>query len=749
MLSNTASLPLDNLDSNGQAPETRIADPASALQIFNKLLTANQVRNQTNAKLRGLVDGNPPFNPADLRRANQAYRTNINFRGSEAFLALSMSAFYDVFAEVPTYAVVKTNYGNDQDKKEEWSKIITEEFDRLQKTDRDFDFLMQVSQREMVLIGVGPLIFEDPISWKCQALYADDLLVPDGTKSNVSDWKVAVVRTKPGVDDVFRKIDDAESATKAGWNVDFVRTRIKEAMPEPYRSGIQYDWEFFQRQLRSNDIGYTARCDVLTFAHIFYKEFDGTISHVIVDERNAQEFCYRKLHRFRSWEEIIHPMYYDRGDGQHHGVKGLGIKMLQTMELQNRLKCAVMDAAFARTQVLLKPLNANALNKLSVVQMGPYAVVPPDFDVVQQNIAGVMDAPMAANAELENGLQNNLSQYRQTLAKPQGNPRTATEIQAIMSQQSALGKTQLSRYYTQLDAFFLERYRRAADPNLTNRSNGGREALEFQSRCKARGVPAVALLNIDLVQATRTVGQGSQFAKQQMLGSLLGLAPALPEVGRNNLYQDYIAAQVGQQMVQRYLPTQAPSAKVQDQIAYATEEHTSIKAGNNGPQLVTDTQDHSVHVQVHLGAADQAAGSLQQGANPADVYTFLTGIQQHVGFHLQRMAANPMMAQEVRGYAEHMRQLSEVSQQLMGMLQEQQQSAAAQQQAASIQSGQDPKTAIMAAETQAQIQMENAKTMADIQRQNVKTAADVARKNAKTTADINRATAKAATQLKQ
>ncbi len=52
-------------------------------------------------------------------------------------------------------------YPNDMDKREEWSKIITEEFDRLQKLDKDFDYIMQLSQREMVLIGNGPLIFED------------------------------------------------------------------------------------------------------------------------------------------------------------------------------------------------------------------------------------------------------------------------------------------------------------------------------------------------------------------------------------------------------------------------------------------------------------------------------------------------------------------------------------------------------------------------------------------------------------
>jgi hypothetical protein len=66
-----------------------------------------------------------------------------------------MSAFYDVFAEVPTYANIRTAYGNDMDKREEWSKIITEEFDRLQKMDKDFDYLMQLSARTTEEVPFG------------------------------------------------------------------------------------------------------------------------------------------------------------------------------------------------------------------------------------------------------------------------------------------------------------------------------------------------------------------------------------------------------------------------------------------------------------------------------------------------------------------------------------------------------------------------------------------------------------------
>ena len=744
MYGNLAQLPLETINEEGKAPETRIADAASAREIFQKLIMADELRNSTRAKLRGLVDGNPPYNPAELRRNNQAFRTNVNFRESEAFLTLAMSAFYDVFAEVPTYANIRTAYGNDMDKREEWSKIITEEFDRLQKLDKDFDYIMQLSQREMVLIGDGPLIFEDGSNWRCKAIMATDLLVPDGTKSNVSDWKVACVRTRMGVDDLFEKIQDEQAATAAGWNVDYVRQRIRAAMPEPYRSGVQYDWEFFQRQLRSNDITFSARSEVVLMSHIFYKEFDGQISHAIIDERDSENFMYRKLRRYKRWEQIIHPMYYDRGDGEHHGVKGLGIKMLQAMELKNRLRCSMVDSAFARTQILFRPLNPNALSKTSVVQQGPYAILPPDYEVIQQNIAGVLDAPMAVNADLENVLQGNLSQYRQSLAKS-GNPRTATEMEIISAQQSAIGKTQLSRYYNQLDSFFEERYNRASNPNLNPITKSDKDAIEFQRRCAERGVPVQAMLDIDFVEATRTVGQGSQFAKQKLLGSLLGLLGSLPEGGKVSLLRDYIAAQVGQQMVDRYLPTQIQSSRVQDQTALAVLEHSSLRQGNMA--IVTDTQNQIVHIDTHLAAANEAAASIQQGGNPQEIMLFLQGIGQHVQDHLARLSTDPTRRPQVEAYAQQLQMLVQTVQQLGELLQQQQEAQAQMQQAQAIQQGVDPKTAVMNAEVQAKIARQNAEVMANIQRQNEKAMADLARRNAKTTADIQRANATAQSNL--
>ena len=96
------------------------------------LARADETRSIVRAKVKGLVDGNPPYSKSELRKNAQSYRCNVNFREAESFLSMGLSAFYDVFSEVPTYATVRIEHET-PNTDESYSKIITEEFDRMQK----------------------------------------------------------------------------------------------------------------------------------------------------------------------------------------------------------------------------------------------------------------------------------------------------------------------------------------------------------------------------------------------------------------------------------------------------------------------------------------------------------------------------------------------------------------------------------------------------------------------------------------
>lgn len=749
-------IPLQTLSQTGQVPETRFEDAASVCDLVSVMRDANTDRNKTDAKVAGLVDGNPPYKASDLKAAGQSWRANANFREAEAFLAAASGSFYDILNEAPTYATVKIDYGTPEDRVR-LSRIVTEEYDRLNKADTTLDYTFQLSQREMVLFGLGPVMWENEFDWRARAIPKNKFMVPDGTASKLDDWEVAVVLVDYLPHQLYGFIKDEKAATQGGWKPEAVKAELVAAAPTTEGDQAPSNWMEIQRQIRNNDLNYSARSKVVQVAHVYYREFrkgdelSGKISHVIVPAKSTgatdrATFLYRKLNQYERWEQVICPFYYDVGDGTHHSVKGMGVKFYSALELKNRLGNTVVDCAFERAKMPIRVQSVEAAQSFQIVPSGPFTLYPPGTEPIPLPTGGVLDAPMAVSRDLLATVSSNLSQYRQNLQRDKGNPITAAEVQVRAEQQSLLGKTQISRYYAQLDSFWHERYIRLVSPKLTNLSPGGAAANEFKKRCLERGIPENVLRRIESVKATRVAGQGSPFLRQMALQRLLQLSAMIGNDGRVALLEDVVGAEVGQDMVARYMPA-SDREKIPTHDAWeASQEHTSMKVGN--PAMVVGSQNHIVHLESHLNAGAQALNSLQQGGDMLDVYGFVTQIGAHSAAHLDALSQDQTRKREFdlleKQWNEFAGIVDDLRQQVEKSQQQQQQAVAAQQKAQSIMSGTDPDTQIKAAQAVADIKLKNKKAASDIQRKNLKTRQDMALKDVKMASSIRQSARKQA-----
>ena len=147
----------------------------------------------------------------------------------------------------------------------------------------------------MTLFGIGPMVFEDTLDWRCKPVKAGDLLVPERTKSNVNEWTVAVVRAVYQVHEMYGYIKNPEVAAEMGWNVESVRKAIMDSAPEEEGRNSSRQWEWYQQQIRNNDLSYSSRCNVIRVSHVYYREFPtdatplGAISHCVIEERGDNE----------------------------------------------------------------------------------------------------------------------------------------------------------------------------------------------------------------------------------------------------------------------------------------------------------------------------------------------------------------------------------------------------------------------------------------------------------------------------
>lgn len=669
---------------SGDVPEHRINSASQAKQIWDELWLNDSGRSKKRSLVQGLTDGNPPYRQSDLVEAGRDYQCNVNWRIAEAYLNDASGAFFDLFNEAETYATIQCNHGS-PDEQEKYSKILTKNFDWLLRGDglrpyKKFQYVIQNSQREMTLYGAGPLMFQDEFDWLPDTILYRHLNVPEMTKSDTSEWELCAVQSSYSPDKLYYFISNPESAKAVGWDVEAVRMAIMNAQPE-IQNGQYKTWEWYQQQLKDGSYIY-GQNKVISLIHIFYREFpkngesDGKISHVIIaaddtqvldrtqsSDKQTPPFLFKKYDRYECWEECIHPLYYDRGSGgYHHGVTGMGVKMYSAMEYLNRLLCNQADKAFA-PKMMFRPSSAAASEEFALQQFGDYGVLTENYDAVQMPTHGMLEEGLIFSREITSILSSNLGQYRQSAQPESGKEKTARQVTVEAQKEARLQKTTIERYYQQLDAVYAEMYRRAISPSLQKTMRNGERAHEFRKRCERDGCPKECWDKIEFIRATRVVGQGSEFLRQQSLDFLFAtLMGMLPESGRNALISDMIASRAGYSAVERYMPKPRENQLPSEQFAWSISQVADMKTGT--PAIPTDTQDPLVFATTFVDAGEKAVKTIPQGANPQEVAAFLDLAGQAAQVHINRLSQDPTREKIAKDLSRRVAQLGSIFDQL-------------------------------------------------------------------------------------
>lgn len=668
---------LANLDpQTGAAPRRRISSANQVRMMFNRTKTFNDRRSKRNALVAGLVDGNPPFDDSALSKSGQKYRSNFNNGEAESFLNVAIGAFYDLFSETETCVTVDfpANIAKDPNSKD-WADGIAQEFNTLLRSDEDwFDSTIQLSQLNMVLYGFGPLVWDDLYDWKSEAIQFKDIYLPQRAPAQVKKWPWVMFYTRIPIDELYMKISDSKLATECGWHVEEVKKAIilsgQSYMSQSYPNSDWTRWETWQEQLRNNDLAVADLVPGVECIRLLYREFSGKVSEVWVPLVSGSgtgpetNFLFTSFECYDCMSNAVAAMFYDRGTGYAHSVRGLGVKLYRLLLAKMRLQNGAVDSAFARMSIMLQQKSNDAT--ISPVHLGPYTVLPSGVDFIANTaVPGVIDAPLAVSRDLDNTLSSNVSQYRQRLEQPQGgNPRTAYEVAASVNQSAMLNKTQISRYYLQLDLWYAETYRRAISkeiPKDTDRESY-EAAIAFQAAMRKRGIPDNAIKEAK-IKAFRVVGQGSAMVRNQQLGFVFQtLFGELPEDGRQRLKKDLVASSLGYSAVNRYMPEAGFEPLDAEQRWEAQLENSTFRQG--GQITLAPNQNDAIHLDEHMVFAAQAMQSLEQGADPHEIWQTLSSVGPHMQMHLLRLARSPLRLREVNMFRERLQKVAEFTTQL-------------------------------------------------------------------------------------
>lgn len=668
---------LETITPEGAVPACRMKSASQVIDFAMRLRDNDNKRSWKRSRVDGLVGGNPPYRASKLREAGRAEACNVNWGTGRMYLESGSGAFYDLFTEAPGSVAIETSHGATEEERIIFSQVMSEVADLVFAESPVWDFEMQQSQDQMVLHGRGPLFFEDVFKVFPRSAHDGDLRVPERSKAETEYWEVATLDMDYFPPELYAFIDKEEPATKVGWDVEYTKMVISNAMDIRQPDNRMYDWEFYQQEIKNNSLSYYDDSKVCHLVHVFWKEFNGRITHGIVERESVTEsepkYIFLKVGRYANFREAIHPMYFDRGNGGfHHSVTGLGTKMYGGMEYENRLLCNLMDKAFA-PKILFRPTSAEAKQKMELAHMGDYGTIPAGWDIQQVPIQGFLTDGLQMYQASSSLMRSNLSNYRQQVsAEKSGNPLTAREVTIKATEQSSLSKPTYSRYYKQMDLLYGEIVRRLCNLNSTDSI-----AVKYQKDCVEKGVPRECFGRIKSVHAVRVIGQGNPFMRQQAVGEVGKIVQRLPEDGQQNWVNDFIASNAGQSAVRRYNPSKSVKKLPSDQEFEALNGVAMMKVGV--PPIITSTQNPVVFAATYLKAGTQAVQSMQQGADPMQVLSFLRTCGPSIAAQLQRIARDPMREQVYKVLLDQWKKLAQITDQIKDMVQKQQQQQKQQQ----------------------------------------------------------------------
>jgi hypothetical protein len=639
--------------------DTRIGDAVAASALVTAMETEDLPRAKTRTTLRGMLDGNPPYNPQELLRLGQSYRSNVNFRESEGHVNARKTSYSELVLEVPELVTVIPDPLKAEGIPTAYGQVVAEEFDRTLRAWDGFLFHTMQKQSEMVIFGVGITCFPDEYDWRFKAVQVGDFLVPPKAPANVDGLELAVIRHKYRVSDLYgyvRTPEKAQYAQDAGWNV----TAIKNAITHAYdtRSSLRdtpTPWESIQQKLKNNDLveGYTSVNPVP--AHVMlWREFDGTVSMgILYNRKDKPEFLYRARGRFKSFSEVLNMFVSEIGDGTYHSIRGLMAKIFPTCEVTDRFSNTLVDGAMLASTVLLSTPNTGRSAVPKVVRVGPLTVLPENFQAVQGGFKPDLQGVMGVKQVLTGTLNNNVGLFRpdtDQLGDTRGPERTARDVSAQAIREARLEKADINFYYQQWDRLYREILRRLLAPNYPREAEGYAEAMDFRKRCKARGVPA-SFLRIDSLQikATRAVGLGSPVMRDFNSRELLALAPYLGPEGKKAAIYNRAVVLAGASNAARFMPPDREEA-LGEEVSLAKAENNLLELGKGA--LAAPEEDHVTHAAMHSGLVSSitqgAAQLLGSGQTTAiALYTTLDLALQHLGQHLEAMNGNPAMLPEL------------------------------------------------------------------------------------------------------
>lgn len=634
-----------------------INNARQALMIAQKLCNDDQQRDIRRARVLSAFNGATPYNPGELLAKAQAYRYNVSFGFMEGVIGRAVVPYNDLTINIADLTEIKANL---PDKK---LKTIQVEFGKIMdKWGKWPKFVTRLNQ-DLVLNGYNTAIFPSDYDPFPVFVSQRDGFVDNGSPNDVNDLEVFVWRKSYMIHELYAKISDADSAKKAGWNVDNVKQALTEAAPKSiYENNLTTSgqWTAVEMAIRGGSLYVSiVGAKMIDVYHVFATELDGKVTHYIVLDSNisindvgsnANEDgpeLFKKEKRFNSMRDFL--VYFDMetGDGTWHGSKGVGARVFNTHVANDKMMNSALDTTFTAGTVMMQPGDQVQQEELTLTILGPYALIPNGVQVLPQqfpNVAGTffqMQALLSGTSEQRVG--DVVPQGQSTL---QNTPETATAAKLKAGRQELITRGNLKRYIdpiSQVMSIIVRRLLKANSPNAY--------AKEFQRELKRHGVTEEDMKEIRGARNTGKIEDilGNTAANTQVIFAEFR---GDPDVDQSVLKNKRIASVLDQDAADELLIPENDKTKEIEAVRQQEMELTTLMTGKKVP--VSPRDNHQIHIEYLLQDIGTKVQAQATNFNPDEIPTLKLEVEHGVE-HLKYLTSDKAKKQISKGLEERLK----------------------------------------------------------------------------------------------
>lgn len=646
--SNGVGLNSPDLTENLKPRARAIKDSQQLSELIKNFESENRERNIKNGRIMAKYNAERPYRPGELKNDGLDWKSNFSSqplatlidRVAPRFVRAIQSCRYLTSSALPAHIPGATK------KTETYRKGLTS----LVRSRSGWKDLISEFSQENALFGYTSVGYTDEYSWFPRHFRQDEFFVPAATKQNSANCPILILRDPYLVHEMFEQISDEEAAASAGWNIANTVEAINEAMPESvtknFGNGDTRRYEDLQRE--SNLYCSLAQgAKVILAYHAFVTEYDGKVSHYILNGRNWKELFVRE-DRFKSMAEVTTFFSFQQANGNLQASKGVGRTVYALAGIIDRSRNEVVDRLQLSGKIIVRG-DPKKLASFKMNVVGNAVVISKDFELGQTKIESGVEEFMNLDAWVVKLMDEIAGNVSPTSASEnfKGERVTNGQVDYIADLANEAKDVKIERVLTRLADMMTQMQRRAASPHVEDD-----DAKEFHAQM-LETMSEEEFQYISNQPAAETVEDYTDRERQQIIVTTTEVR-ADPLIDGKAALRAKLTAAVDSEFADTLLLQDEDPTVTAEQGRTQQLENMLLEQGKQVP--ISPRDNDLIHVKIAFEALEPITGNVADDPRAVEIIKIF---EQHIGAHLQSAASKGTPKEELAPYVE---QLTKVQQ---------------------------------------------------------------------------------------